>query len=236
MYDTKIQSIDINSSIYPVKLKNILQKHAPKCLYCLGNLDLFNSVGIGFCGSRHASNKGISVAKDCVEQLVEKNYSIVSGNASGIDFTTHFTALKNSGNTILVLPEGINNFKIKKDLETIWNWERTLVISEFHPDAIWRSYQAMQRNSTIIALSQAMIVIEARENGGTLEAGKTALRLGCTTYVVEYSDIDNLAPGNKILLNKGAIALKKSSYTQRANISRIFDDYVKKNEQLGFNF
>lgn len=236
MSDIKIQSIDINSTIYPSKLKDILKKHTPKCLYCLGNLDLLTKDSVGFCGSRHASAKGITVAKDCVEQLVERNYSIVSGNASGIDFTTHFTALKNNGNTILVLPEGINNFKIKKDLETVWNWERALVISEFHPDAIWRSYQAMQRNSTIIALSQAMIVIEAREKGGTLEAGKTALRLGCTTYVVEYSDIDNLAPGNKILLNKGAIALKKSSYTQRANISRIFDDYVKKNEQLGFDF
>ena len=236
MNSIKIQSIDIKRSIYPDKLRNILQKHAPKRIYCLGNIDLLTSIGVGFCGSRHASDKGIEVATDCVEQLVERNCSIVSGNASGIDFITHFTALKNKGNTVLVLPEGINNFTIKKDLEPVWNWQHTLVISEFNPDAIWRSYQAMQRNSTIIALSQAMIVIEARDKGGTLEAGKTALRLGCPTYVVEYNDIDNLAPGNKLLLQKGALSLKKSPHTQRANISKIFDDYVHKNEQLDFNF
>lgn len=236
MSNIKIHTIDIESRIYPDKLKDILQKHAPKRLYCLGNLDLLITNSVGFCGSRHASDKGIAVAKDCVEQLVEKNYSVVSGNASGIDFITHFTALKNGGNTILVLPEGINNFSIKKNFETVWNWEHTLVVSEFNPDAIWRSYQAMQRNSTIIALSQAMIVIEAGEKGGTLEAGKTALRLGCPTYVVEYSDIDNLAPGNKLLLQKGAFSLKKSPHTQRANISKIFNDYAQRTEQLGFDF
>ena len=42
---------------YPEKLKSVLNKQAPKELYYLGNLDIINKKGIGFCGSRNASSK-----------------------------------------------------------------------------------------------------------------------------------------------------------------------------------
>ena len=33
-----------------------------------------------------------------------------------------------------VLAEGINNFRIKRALADVWDWERCLVISQYDPD------------------------------------------------------------------------------------------------------
>lgn len=62
-----------------------------------------------------------------------------------------------------VLPEGINHFRIKKILAGFWDWNRVLVISQFEPEDSWQTFRAMTRNQLIIALSHAMVVIEASE-------------------------------------------------------------------------
>lgn len=220
-YDIKYYSI--LDSLYPVDLKKTLSKNAPTVISTIGNIDLVKKNRVGFCGSRKASDKGMEVAKDCVEQLVEKNVVIVSGYAAGIDEQTHLTALRNGGSTIIVLPEGINGFRIKKELKAVWDWDRVLVISEFAPNAIWSAGRAMQRNNSIIALSDIIILIEAGETGGSMEAGKKTLELGKYLFAPVYQGMPENAKGNQILLNKGAFPLKKSAATMRANLSKVFE-------------
>jgi DNA processing protein len=83
-----------------------------------------------------------------------------------------------------------------------------LVLSEFHPDAPWSVGRAMQRNTMICALGRAMFVIEAGATGGTLAAGRTAMRLGRPLYAIRYPDA---SAGNEILLHEGACALTRDS-------------------------
>ncbi|CAA6603800.1 Putative DNA protecting protein DprA (modular protein) [Rhodospirillaceae bacterium LM-1] len=205
---------------YPESVLAMLGRKAP-LLYAQGNLDLLASQGIGFCGSRHASAKGLETAADCAEQAAKDGYVVISGNAAGIDFTAHYSALKAGGTTILVLPEGIDHFRIKKDLQSVWDWKRTLVVSQFEPAAVWKSYRAMERNDMIIALSRAMIVIEAGATGGTLHAGMRTLAVGKPLFVAEYQNIEEIAPGNKMLLEKGGLRLARSRTTGRAYMERV---------------
>ena len=60
--------------------------------------------------------------------------------------TAHDTALKNGLSTIIVLPEGISHFSIRKELQPVWDINRVLVISEFLPSDQWMEGRAMQRN------------------------------------------------------------------------------------------
>ncbi len=218
-----IEYFTILDSNYPIDIKRTLSKNAPTIISVIGNINLINQNKVGFCGSRKASEKGLDIAKDCVEQLVEKDLVIVSGYASGIDQQTHITTLKNGGSTIIVLPEGINHFRVKKELKNDWDWNRILVISEFLPNAIWSAGRAMQRNNTIISLSDIMILIESGESGGSMEAGKRTLELNKYLFAPVYDGIPENAKGNQILLNKGAFPLKKSASTLRANLSKIFE-------------
>ena len=63
------------------------------------------------------------------------------------------------------------NFRIRKNLKDVWDWKRTLVISEFLPSDCRTASRAMQRYQTIIGLSNAMILIASGKNGGSIAAG-----------------------------------------------------------------
>lgn len=228
-FNEKVHLIDFISELYPKSLHNLLSSK-PTILSCIGNLELLNKNKIGFCGSRKASEKGFEIARDISEQVSRKDITVVSGYASGIDLETHYTSLKNNGSTIIILPEGIKNFKIKKQLKDVWNWENVLVISEFDPNAIWTVSRAMERNSTIIALSEIMVLIEARIKGGSIDAGIKTLQFNKALFAPIYEGMPEEASGNQYLLGKGAFPLKRSRETRKANLNKMFEIFELNNQ------
>lgn len=206
--------------LFPNYLKE-LKSNCPPILSCIGNVDLLKERKVGFCGSRNASEKGLNVAKDVSQQVVKKGLVTVSGYASGIDQEAHYWSLKEGGATILVLPEGIDHFSIKKYLEDVWDWKRVLVISEFEPNAIWSVNRAMQRNSSLVALSDALFLIEARVKGGSIDAGNKALQMGKPLFAPVYQGMPDEAAGNQILLSKGAFPLMRKRENNKANLDKM---------------
>ena len=81
----------------------------------------------------------------------------------------------------------------------------------------------MQRNQTIIGLSQAMIVVEARDKGGTIEAGRQALRMQTPLFALSFGEEAPYRAGNRELQEKGAIPLKKSKSRDEANMTPVFN-------------
>ncbi|RME42017.1 MAG: DNA-processing protein DprA [Chloroflexi bacterium] len=224
LLDMQAGLITILDEAYPPSLLSGLDNSAPPLLFYLGNASLLAKPGVGFCGSRDASKKGIGVARDCAEQLAENGVVVISGNARGVDQTAHHAALEAGGSTILVLPEGLLGFRVKKALEPVWDWDRVLVLSQFLPGAKWTVSNAMQRNKTIVGLSQVMILIEARETGGSIDAGRSALKMGRSLYAPVYEGMPETATGNRLLLEEGAKPLKKSRKTGRANLAMLFEE------------
>lgn len=214
-------AIEPEESSYPGAVARLLGPKAPSPLYCLGNLDLLKRPGVGFCGSRKASARGLAVAEDCARQLVQEGFVVVSGYAAGVDFTAHRAALDAGGQTIMVLPEGLDNFRVRKTLAEDWDWGRVLVVSQFPLSAGWKAYRAMERNNLIIALSRAMIVIEAGSTGGTLHAGKSTLKMGLPLFVIEYGDMQTAAPGNHELIQLGGLPVLKKQDSGKANVDRV---------------
>ena len=207
---------------YPVMLKSLLKLNTPPVLSMVGNVSLLTNKKVGFSGSRKVSEKGIAVTRDCVEQLSqEKNVSIVSGYAQGVDKEAHYTALQTGGSTIIVLPNGINSFYVRQDLKDVWDWDRVLVISEYLPKDRWSVSRAMNRNNTIIGLSDSMVVIEAGLTGGSLDAGLRTLEDRKPLYVPIYSDYPESALGNKVLMERGAKGIGRNRYSQRANVMAL---------------
>jgi DNA protecting protein DprA len=204
---------------YPVSLKNLLKMSTPPVLSMIGNVGLLRNKKIGFSGSRKVSDKGIEITRDCVDQLSHiSNVSIVSGYAQGVDKEAHYTALKSGGSTIIVLPNGIKAFYVRKELREVWDWNRVLVISEYLPEDVWTVTRAMNRNNTIIGLSDAMVVVEAGLTGGSLDAGNKTLKDHKPLFVPRYAEYPTSALGNPLLLEKGAHSISRNRLTQRANI------------------
>lgn len=223
----KIKSLDVifNTVLdqsYPVMLKSLLKMNTPPVLSMVGNVNLLANKKVGFSGSRKVSEKGIAVTRDCVEQLSRvKDVSIVSGYAQGVDKEAHYTALQTGGSTIIVLPNGISSFYVKQELKDVWDWNRVLVISEYLPKDKWSVSRAMNRNNTIIGLSDSMVVIEAGLTGGSLNAGLRTLEDRKPLYVPIYSDYPESALGNKVLMERGAKGIGRNRYSQRANVMAL---------------
>ena len=223
----KIKSHDVRFNTvldqsYPVNLRSLLKLNTPPVLSMIGNINLLSNRTVGFSGSRKVSEKGIAITKDCVEQLSqEKNMSIVSGYAQGVDKEAHYTALASGGSTIIVLPNGISSFYVRQELKDVWDWDRVLVISEYLPKDKWSVSRAMNRNNTIIGLSDFMVVVEAGLTGGSLDAGLRTLEDSKPLYVPLYSDYPESALGNKVLLERGAKCIRRSRQSNRANVMAL---------------
>lgn len=220
----KIKSHDVRFNTvldqsYPVNLKSLLKLNTPPVLSMIGNINLLSNRTVGFSGSRKVSEKGVAITKDCVEQLAqEKDISIVSGYAQGVDKEAHYTALASGGSTIIILPNGISSFYVRQELKDVWDWDRVLVISEYLPKDKWSVSRAMNRNNTIIGLSDSMVVVEAGLTGGSMDAGLRTLEDHKPLFVPIYSNYPESALGNKVLIEKGARGIGRSRENSRANI------------------
>jgi len=178
---------------------------APPFLFYMGAEELLSTPGIGVCGSRDVSEEGLRAARACGEMASQYSLTAVSGYARGVDITTHSSALASGGTTVLVLAEGIEHFRVRRDFAEVWDPKRALVVSQFAPGRPWSPGNAMARNKVIIGLSLALIVVEARDRGGTFAAGTEALKRHRRVVVLEFAEVPR---GNAVLLEQGAVSVR----------------------------
>ena len=216
----KTVTVDLNSPQYPRQLAEALGRKTPAQLHCRGNLDLLQGRAVGFSGSRKASAKGLNQAETCARQLAREGWTLVSGHANGVDVASHRAALAAGGTTILVLPHGMDHFRLRHELQPVWDWRRALVVSQHEPEAEFKPWRAIQRNAVIAGLSQGVVVFEAGALGGTLNTGLASLKLGIPLYAAVYEGMPPEAVGNRLLIARGARPLETdrespTQYTRR---------------------
>ena len=229
LIDRGIQIVAENNKKYPRYLREMLGDNCPPILFVRGNLDLLNSISVGFCGSRKVSDKGKNIASECARQLTTKGITVVSGYARGTDMAAHKSALENGGNTVFVLVEGILKFRIKAEMRELLNDSNHVFISQFMPNSTWNAGNAMHRNSVIIGLSRAMILIESGMSGGTREAGDEALRVGCPLFVVDFAKPEVSAEANPYFIAAGGKPIRGKNGIP--NLSKVIEE-VSKNSRL----
>jgi DNA processing protein len=201
--DRGVGAVLLGSPEYPYLLS--LLRPAPPCLFYLGPVEMLATRGIGVCGSRSASDEGLRAASACAEVATEQALVVISGYARGVDTVTHASALASGGKTVVVLPEGINHFRVKRGaIADSWDPKRALVVSQFSPNRPWSAGNAMTRNSVIIGLSLALVVVEASDRGGTLAAGTKALQMNRQVFALEFAKNPQ---GNADLVRHGAIPI-----------------------------
>lgn len=205
---------------YPKQLKESLGNKCPPILFAKGNANLLSSTSVGFCGSRKVSEKGLDITAQCAAQLVQKGISVVSGYAAGTDTAAHLSAIENGGNTIFVLAEGILNFSYKKQVKNRLTPQNHVFVSQFYPDAHWSVGNAMKRNSIIIGLSKAMILVESGKKGGTFSAGEETLKLSLPLFVIDYEKPEVSAEANPYFISQGGIPIRGRNHTP--NLSHVF--------------
>lgn len=196
-----------NDACYPVGLKKV--GSFPPLLYVMGNTDVLGKHSVAICGSRHASPDGLGHAQTFGRVAAESGLCVVSGYAKGVDTCAHLGALDVYGSTVIVLAEGILNFRLKRDFRSVQRfWDNVVVVSQFPPEQPWTVYAAMERNRVICGLARGLVVVEAHDRGGTLAAGRECLRQKKPLWVMQHALPRDDCAGNRVLLNEGGIGVR----------------------------
>ena len=203
----KIQKIDINSSDYPARLREI--PDPPMQLYCMGDLSLLTAASVSVVGSRKYTLYGKTVATMIGKRLGECGVPVVSGLAYGIDAFAHQGALDAGGKVIGVLPGGLHNMAPagNKSLMERGLASGGLMISEYEPDDHAEKWKYPRRNRIISGLGRLTAVVEASMNSGSLITAQHAGEQGRTVFAVPGNINSQFSIGCNLLIRDGACPL-----------------------------
>ncbi len=175
---------------YPPKLRDA--KHPVELLYYRGAWELSETRCMAVVGSREPSEDGIKRAARLARELVERDFTVVSGLARGIDVAAHSAAIARGGRTIAVVGTPLGTCYPKEHLELQETIARDhLLISQV--PVLRYSKQAPQhnrlffpeRNATMSALTEGTIIVEAGETSGTLTQARAALHQGRKLFILD---------------------------------------------------
>jgi len=186
-----VRFLDANPPLAPV-----LWASAERSLLAVG------AETLGIAGSRDTTDRVLELVFELSKLVCRRGWLVVSGLAQGVDSSAHQGALIGGAGTIGVLASGIAN------TSKSWSPDDTdaiCFVSQFSPSDPWSGPRAMQRNSTIAALSDRVVVAVAGTSGGSWEMAQLCLKRKKPLFVLDL-DPDE-APGNQKLIKAGATPL-----------------------------
>lgn len=202
----KIDILTFLDDAYPAELKQIYSP--PTILYCKG-LSLTSSEyakRIAVVGARKANSYASAVINEIVPSLIQNNYSIVSGGASGVDSMAHVATIKNKGKTIVVLGSGLMCPYPESNKELFRTIARNggTLVSPFPLLAEPLRGNFPARNRVIAGLCSGCLVVQAAKRSGALITAQFALDEGRQVFAIPGDIRDELSLGCHEIIKQGA--------------------------------
>jgi DNA processing protein len=200
---------------------------APIGLWVRGELDLRLALlrSVSIVGARAASPYGLDVTAELAAGVAERDVTVVSGGAFGIDAAAHRGALAVGGTTLGVLACGVD-VPYPRAHEALL--ERIAaegcLLSEVAPGAAPMRRWFLVRNRLIAALSRGTVVVEAALRSGSLTTARHAEELGRVVMGVPGPVTSFMSAGvHELIRNGGAVLVTRPAEILEA-IGRIGED------------
>ena len=201
----KIYEINETNKLYPKKLLKI--KDRPNKIYAVGNIELLNNKSIAIVGSRLSTVYGERYAVKFAKEISKAGITIVSGLAKGIDTIAHENSKQEKGKTIAVIGCGFNHIHPKEN-EELFNKiieNDGCVISQYSPNTDINLKEIPFRNRIISALSEGVLVVEARYRSGSGITAKYAFEQNKKVFCLPNQIGVTTGVGTNNLIKEGAI-------------------------------
>lgn len=196
----------LSDSEYPESLKQI--PSPPPAIYVKGKLPDSFLPKVAIVGARNCTAYGSQMARTYARELAQNSVQIISGMARGVDGVAELAAINAGGYACSVLGCGID-ICYPKENRVIYDSSLEMggIISEYPPGTPPHPRLFPPRNRIISGLSDAVLVIEARERSGTLITVNMALDQGKDIYALPGRASDALSYGCNMLIHDGAVPL-----------------------------
>ncbi len=199
---------------YPDRLKHCID--GPVLLFTSGNIDLKNKKIISIVGTRQITSYGMEFCRKLIEDLAPLNPVIVSGFAYGVDIFAHQLAMEHDLQTIGVVAHGLNQIYPKTHKKYVAKVEQNGgFMTEFWSSSNPEKENFVRRNRIVAGISEATIVIESADRGGSLITANIANDYNRDVFAVPGRTTDKYSQGCNNLIK-----------TQKANLLTSAADLI----------
>ncbi|HTL51396.1 MAG TPA: DNA-processing protein DprA, partial [Planctomycetota bacterium] len=202
-----ITILDYYHPDYPLLLQQ--SSDPPLILYVKGTLEPDDGNGLSIVGTRQCSNYGRDTARKFARELAQRNVTIVSGLARGIDTAAHLGALEGGGRTVAVLGSGLLKIYPQENDELYEQITgQGAVVSEFPLNMPAAADHFPRRNRIIAWLTRASLVVEGDEKSGAMITARFANEEGRTVLALPGRIDTPIARGPHGLIRDGATLVR----------------------------
>lgn len=217
----RYQLVTPDDVLWPGKLDDLLLRaHSapPLCLWVAGAPQTLQETqgAVAIVGSREADDYGERCAHSLAARVASTDHLVISGGAMGIDASAHWGALSTrfespndfgTGATIAIFAGGLRNIGPSRNLrlfDEILSHSGAL-ISELPPETVPHSSRFLARNRLIAALSDCIVVAQARYRSGALNTAQWGIEMGRSVLAIPGSiESPNNAGCNRIIIEQKA--------------------------------
>lgn len=208
---------------YPEKLKHCVD--SPVVLFHSGTINCNQQKIISIVGTRNITPNGIEFTKKLIEDLALFNPIIVSGFAYGVDIVAHQAAMENKLQTIGVLAHGLNQIYPKTHKKYVAKMEQNGgFLTEFWSSSNPEKENFVRRNRIVAGMSEATIVVESAEKGGSLITANIANDYSRDVFAVPGRISDKYSQGCNNLIKTQRASLMTSAADLIYNLNWELDN------------
>ena len=195
---------------YPQRLTSCVD--APILLYARGRVDFNREKVIAIVGTRNETRYGQEFCRTFVRDLAAQlpGIQIVSGLAYGIDVHAHRAALQNGLSTVGVLGHGLDRIYPSMHRQTAIDMlQQGALLTEFPSGTNPDRHNFVRRNRIVAGMSDAVIVVESGEKGGSLTTVDIANSYFREVFALPGRIHDKMSSGcNRLISDNKALLLQ----------------------------
>lgn len=221
MADHHIKALCYGEEDYPHRLLEC--PDAPAILFELGQPVTEARHVVGIVGTRECTQYGRDITTRFVQELHDlvPDLLVVSGLALGIDITAHRAALQYNVPTTAVVAHGLNQIypsQHRNEARQIIAQGGSIVCDYLSSQSIERQ-NFLERNRLIAGLSDAVLVAESKDKGGSLVTASIALDYGRDVFAFPGRVGDSRSNGcNRLIrLNRAGLITSAQDFVEAMN-------------------
>lgn len=206
-----VEVIDCLSERYPKRLSDA--SDGPVVLYYRGTAPLDAPRTVGVVGTRKPTPHGRDACERLVEELRDYNVTTISGLAYGVDIAAHEASLRQGVPTIAVLAHGLAEIYPTAHRATAQRMveEGGGLLTEYPCGVRSRKTFFPQRNRIISALSDALVVVESAQRGGSMITANLATGYHTPVFAFPGRNRDPMSAGTNELIKSHKAHLLQSA-------------------------
>jgi len=205
-----VEKLSTNQAFLPKRFQNLGSEE----IYYKGNLGVLSRNVLGLFMSSKAKEREMNALSFCFEDLLKAPRTVAVGYSGAPERIIIRKVLENNGCVVICPVEGLLNFKVRKDIEEIWDESRILLLSAVRPSSSWAKSLFAKNTELRAKISDALFISDQKPIWSKKIKTEIQEQSKYLTYI-RYGDVSPVFSG----LNAVPIAKKKD--TGRPNIRAL---------------